>query len=103
MKENTDNQRDGFGRFKRGCRAGPGVPKGGMGNSTKLQQLRLAIVRAVSVKDLEAIVYKLVELAKDGDVRASQLLLDRVLGKPVDSPELFDRIGKVEHFLGLAS
>jgi len=62
------------------------------GNSTKAKgvdkrknEYREALREAVSMDDFKAVIEKLVEKAKDGDVRATQELLNRVLGKPDQS------------------
>jgi hypothetical protein len=56
----------------------------GRGNPTAkhAQRLRQLFVTAVTEDDIKAIVVKLVELAKDGDIQAANLLLTRALGKP---------------------
>lgn len=41
------------------------------------------MIEAVSLEDLRAIAAKLIAAAKDGDIDAARLLLDRVLGKAV--------------------
>lgn len=56
----------------------------GRGNPTAkhAQRLRQLFVTAVTEEDIKAIVVKLVELAKAGDIQAANLLLTRALGKP---------------------
>ncbi len=45
------------------------------------------MLASVSDADMEDIITKLVELAKDGDVSAAKLLFDRVFGKPTTGPQ----------------
>jgi hypothetical protein len=45
-------------------------------------QLREHLLRAVSGDDIAAVMRKLVELAKDGDLRAARLVLHYTVGKP---------------------
>jgi ribosomal protein L17 len=57
-------------------------------------------MRAVSVSDFRVVVKKLVALAKAGDLQASRLLLDRLLGPPV-APDFEERLAALEsHFFG---
>ncbi len=55
--------------------------------------MRAALLQAVTVGDIKAIVGKLVEQAKGGDIAAIRELLDRAIGKPVET----DFVEKVEH------
>ncbi len=71
------NGRDRRGRFTQGNPGGPGNPQ-----IRRLSEYRAAIAEAVSVDDLKAILVKLVEKAKAGDLLACREVLDRVLGKP---------------------
>lgn len=73
---NGPNGRDGRGRFAKGNSGGPGNP-----HARRVQPLRGALLQAVSADDVRAIVLKLVERAKAGDLDATRELLDRVLGK----------------------
>ena len=52
----------------------------------RVQRLRIALIRAVTVSDLRAVVTKLLEQAKGGDQGAMKLLFDRVLGQPLTIP-----------------
>ena len=72
--------RDERGRFMRGNRGGPGNP-----HVEKTAKLRSALLSAVTEKDLKAVVMKLVKLAKDGDVVAAREILNRCIGKPVET------------------
>ena len=60
-----------------------------------MARLRAAMLAAVSEQDMTAIIAKLVQLAKDGDVRAIKELLDRTLGKPVEA-DLLERLSALE-------
>ena len=44
------------------------------------------LLDAVTEEDMRAVVLKLVAMAKDGDVAAVKLLLDRTVGKPLEVP-----------------
>ena len=54
--------------------------KAAAGRSSRAAELRKAFVDAVSVEDIQAIAFALVKSAKDGDISAAKLVLDR-LGK----------------------
>ena len=79
--EPTDvNGRSENGRFAPGNSFARGNP-----TARHAQRLRQLFVTAVSEDDIRAIVAKLVELAKAGDIQAANLLLTRALGKPSTS------------------
>ncbi|HRQ74280.1 MAG TPA: hypothetical protein PLU35_14755 [Phycisphaerales bacterium] len=90
MRTPLPNGRDGRGRFAAGNPGGPGNPY-----AKRVGELRAALVEAVSAEDVRAIVGKLVEEAKAGDVRAIRELLDRTLGRPVEA-DLIERIEALE-------
>lgn len=71
------------GRFAVGNKMGRGNP-----HIDKVGKLRAAMFSAVSEKDMKKVFRKLVELAESGDIKAIDLLLNRVLGKPQDSPQV---------------
>jgi hypothetical protein len=76
--EPTDvNGRSENGRFAPGNSFARGNP-----TARHAQRLRQLFVTAVTEDDVKAIVAKLVELAKAGDIQAANLLLTRALGKP---------------------
>ena len=81
-------------RFACGNIGGPGNP-----HAKQVGALRAALLAAVSTDDLTAIVGKLVELAKGGDVRAIREVLDRTLGRPVEA----DLLERLEHLETLAA
>ena len=90
---NGRNGREATGRFAKGNAGGPGNP-----HARKVGQLRSAMLRTVSGKDMQPIVKKLVEEAKGGDVRAAKEVMDRCLGRPVEA-DLIERIEQLEFLL----
>ena len=95
--EHSDrDERDERGRFLPGNRGGPGCPFG-----KRAELFRSAIMRTVTEADMEAIVGKLIAQAKAGDIRATALLFDRVLGRVPDAPDIVDRLSQLEVALGL--
>ena len=76
---NGTNGRSVNGRFAIGNVGGPGNPL-----ATKVGKLRSVLLNSVSDEDMQAIVTKLVSLAKAGDLAAAKLLLDRTTGRFVD-------------------
>ena len=68
------------GRFQPGNQAA-------VGHSSRSQKLRCVMLEAITEDDVRAVVTKLVALAKDGDLKASALLLDRICGKVVTVEE----------------
>ncbi len=75
---NAGNGRDGRGRFAKGNCGGPGNP-----HARHVGQLRSALLAAVTREDIEAVVRKLIELAKSGNIQAATEILDRCLGRAV--------------------
>lgn len=70
-----NGSRDTRGRFVRGNPGGPGP------NCQHVAKLRDGFRSACSVADVRAICRKLVEMAKKGNVRASQLILEKIIGR----------------------
>ena len=64
------------GKFATGNPGGPGNPHGG-----QVARLRETMLEAVTPDDMRAVVLKLVELAKGGDLKAIDLLLTQ--GSPL--------------------
>lgn len=95
-----DKGRDEVGRFVEGCKGGPGNPF-----AARVGELRAALFAETTVNDMRAVVRKLISLAKGGDVAATKVLFDRVLGKiPVDvlfflNAEFSDEYNPDERFL----
>ncbi|MFO0839913.1 MAG: hypothetical protein U1D55_15485 [Phycisphaerae bacterium] len=69
-------ERGADGRFRPGNQFGRGNP-----HAQRVQELRSALLSALSDADLQAIVEALVESAKRGDVAAAKLLFERTLGR----------------------
>ncbi|MFO0846785.1 MAG: hypothetical protein U0797_31210 [Gemmataceae bacterium] len=90
-------QRGSNGRFARGNPGGPGNPF-----ARRVAQMRSLALEAVPDEDLTAILKKMVELAKEGDVPAAKLVLQYTLGKPVSQPHP-DRIDRDEMQAWLAN
>lgn len=90
MKKAAPDQRDKNGRFTPGNPGGPGNPHAG-----SVSKLRAAILRAVDEGDIEAIIKKLVQQARGGDLPAVKELLDRCVGKP-STGDLIERIEALE-------
>lgn len=87
---NGDNGRDDRGRFAEGNRGGPGNP-----HAKRVAKLRSALLDAVTEDDLQAIIAALVRKAKGGDIMAAKILLDRVLGKPLEA-DIIERLERLE-------
>ena len=73
----TENGRDARGRFAPGNAGGPGNPF-----ARRVAQLRKVLLEAVSDADLQIVAEQLVVKAKMGDLAATKLLFQYVLGKP---------------------
>lgn len=69
------------GRFARGNAGGPGNPF-----AKKTARFKRILLDSVSDKDLQAITKKLVAQAKKGDLAATRLVLDRLVGKSTAEP-----------------
>lgn len=90
---NGSNGRDERGRFAVGNAGGPGNP-----HVKKVQQLRSALLNATTARDVRAIVKRLISMARDGDVPAARLLLERVFG-PAVSIDYESRLIELEAML----
>ena len=84
------------GRFLPGNKAAQGYPV-----NRKAQQLRGALMRAVTAGDVREVVKKLVDQAKGGDTTAARLLLDRLLG-PAVAADIEERLAVLEERLGVS-
>lgn len=71
------NGRNGKGQFTSGNKAGGGNPY-----ASKLNEWRSVFVQAVTSGDIRAVIRKLVEKAKEGDINAAREVLTRCLGQP---------------------
>jgi hypothetical protein len=76
----TTNDREANGQFAKGNPGGPGNPY-----ARQVAAMRLRALDRVSGDDVEAILSKMVTLAKEVDVPAARLVLQYTLGKPVAS------------------
>lgn len=74
-------QRKPNGRFAKGWCGGPGNPR-----VARLGEHQQAVARAVTGDELAAVLRKLRDLALAGDTAAARVLLDRVLGRPRETP-----------------
>ena len=70
---------------------------GGPGNpfAHRVAALRRTLLEAVSEEDLRAIVNRMVQAAKDGDLAAAREVILRTIGKPVES-DLIERLERLE-------
>lgn len=83
--------RDARGRFTRGNPGGPGRPP-----AASAHEHRRALLAAVTPEDIAAVIRRVLSACvADGDMVACRLLLDRVLGRVVDS-EVLERIETLE-------
>lgn len=74
-RANGDRDR-ASGKFLKGCKGGPGNPEG-----RRIAKLRSALLNAVTEEDIAEIMQKMVGLAKNGDVQAAKIVLERTIGK----------------------
>jgi hypothetical protein len=78
---NGDNGgRDEKGRFAKGNPGGPGNP-----HARQASRYRELFAATVTEDDFRAIVQALVTRAKEGDIIAAREVLNRIIGKPVDT------------------
>ena len=80
------NGRNPLGQFSAGNSAALGTHHSKA--QTNGRALKVAMMEAVSAKDMVAIVKKLIKQAKQGDVPAIKELFDRCLGKPLQTHEV---------------
>ena len=81
---------DASGRFAKGNKCARNHGVWGL-----MHKLRAAVVKSVSLKDVQQIVAKLVERAKGGDPQATRLVFDYAIGKP-ESLDLLGRLSELE-------
>jgi hypothetical protein len=81
------------GRFAKGNPGGPGNP-----HARRVARLRSALLKAVTPADMKAIVARLVQDARAGNVQAAREVIERSLGKPVET-DLLERIERLEQLL----
>lgn len=87
------NGRGTNGRFLPGNRLAKGNPA-----ARRAQNLRFALMRAVTPADLTSVVKKLIQQALAGDVQAAKLIIDRVLGPavPIDIEERLAQLEQIK-------
>jgi hypothetical protein len=61
----------------------------------KVNQLRVALVNAVTVKDIRRIARKLIDAALAGDLKSIEVLFDRIFGKPLEA-DVLDQLNHLE-------
>jgi hypothetical protein len=86
-KETNARDRQSNGRFAKGNRGGPGNPF-----ARQVAAFRACLINSVTEEDMEVIVDKLVDWARDGNLQAIKLLFSYLLGtpKPVVEPDELD-------------
>jgi hypothetical protein len=86
-KETNASDRQSNGRFAKGNRGGPGNPF-----ARQVAAFRACLINSVTEEDMQEIVYKLVDWARDGNLQAIKLLFSYLLGtpKPVVEPDELD-------------
>ena len=85
-------ERDANGRFVKGNGGGPGRP-----SKREEERYRELLKEAVSYAQWKRIIQKLAEKAGNGDVQATKLLFEYILGKP---PQRLQHSGEVGLNLG---
>ena len=83
--------RDPKGRWQQGNRAGRGNPL-----AKQVQAIRVALVSAISVEDIQAVVQALIKKAKKGDVVAAKIIFERTAG-PAAALDLDLRLTELEN------
>jgi hypothetical protein len=79
---NGRRYRDATGRFLPGNAGGPGNP-----HAAAVGAWRSALAQCVTDQDIREVVAKLLDLAKKGNLKAIEIVLDRTLGKPMPAEE----------------
>ena len=69
--------RDNTGKFTKGNSGGPGNPF-----AKQVSQLRSKLLAAITPEDLSEIIRKTIELAKNGDLAATKMVLSYAVGRP---------------------
>jgi hypothetical protein len=73
--EAITSARDPKGRWKQGNKAGRGNPL-----AKQVQLIRTALVNAITPADIQAVIKRLLQQAKDGDVASAKIIFDRAVG-----------------------
>lgn len=87
--------RDQHGRFSANNKAASGRRHP---HAARVASLRKSMLAAVRLSDIKAIMQKLVEMAKAGDIHAAREVLSRTLGDPIPA-DLEQRLADVEVLL----
>ena len=66
----------------------------GNAGARRMQELRQAVLDAVTVDQVKAVINKLAEQATSGDVSAARVFLEQVIGKPHQALELSGPAGE---------
>lgn len=82
-------KRGAGGKFAKGTAPGPGNP-----HAKQTAAIREALFKALTPKELGAVVKALISAAKSGDIAAIKELLDRTLGKAVSTIEMRAAFGQ---------
>lgn len=82
--------RDNKGHFIKGNKEGRGNP-----HSKQVNAFRSALLEAVKEKDVKDIVKRLLKQALEGNTAACKILLDRLLGPPVQA-DILERLERLE-------
>lgn len=84
--------RDRCGRFAANNKAAAGRKHP---HAARVASLRKSMLQAVKLSDIKAIMHKLIEMAKQGDIPAAREVLTRTLGDPVPA-DLEQRLSDLE-------
>ena len=84
--------RNDQGQFTPGNKAARGHAKP---HAAQVSKLRRALLTEVKATDVRAIMRKLIDLAKQGDLNAAREVLERTLGKPLPA-DVEDRLAQLE-------
>ena len=76
------------GRFAPGNKLSPGNP-----NARRMHELRKSVLEAGTEEDIQAVIRKMAEMGKGGDVMAARCYLEYVVGKPTQAIELSNADG----------
>ncbi len=79
------------GRFAPGNGGGPGNPL-----AKQVQRIRVALLNAITPKDIQAVVQKLIQKAKGGDVASAKIVFDRAVG-PAQALDFDLRLTELEN------
>ena len=91
---NGPNGRGAGGRWAKGNGGGPGNPL-----VKQIQRIRTALVNAITPEDVQAIVRRLIEKAKKGEVAAAKMILERALGPAAEALDVEIRLTDLENQL----